>query len=172
MQTNFGLFHFHRVSFSVTLKAKSREYPRQDYSFTYYTQYWWSACHFKNTYSPITLGNISSINLVSIFRCSSSPNHPVYVRCVDFSDLVLSLSSSRHSCIGLVFNSHFLDSLNKAYLLSVEISIHTAKSTGDLFFATSGVQLPQSMDFSTSTVWRSLHTWHILTHHTRKHVVY
>ncbi len=37
---------------------------------------------------PITLVNISAINLVSIFRCSSSPSNPVYPRRVDFSDLV------------------------------------------------------------------------------------
>jgi hypothetical protein len=44
----------------------------------------WGAYHFKNTYSPITLGNISSINLVSIFRCSSSPSNPVYQVCSMF----------------------------------------------------------------------------------------
>ncbi len=85
------------LAFSIHHKqyteSKSRQYPHQGCSFTYYTQYWWGVYHFKNTYSPITLGNISSINLVSIFRCSSSPNNPVYPRCVDFSDLVFSLSS-------------------------------------------------------------------------------
>jgi hypothetical protein len=45
-------------------ERKSRQYPHQGYSFTYYTQYWWGSYHFKNTYSPITLANISSINLV------------------------------------------------------------------------------------------------------------
>jgi hypothetical protein len=35
------------------------------------------AYHFKNTYSPITLANISSINLVSVFRYSSSTTNPV-----------------------------------------------------------------------------------------------
>jgi hypothetical protein len=53
--------------------------------------------YFKNTYSPITLSNISSIKLVSIFRNSSSPNNAVYVSGVDFSDIVFSLSSHRHS---------------------------------------------------------------------------
>jgi hypothetical protein len=61
--------------------------------------------HFKNTYSPITLTNISSIDVVFIFRCSSSTRNPVYVRRVDSSVLVFSLSSHRHSYIGLVFNS-------------------------------------------------------------------
>jgi hypothetical protein len=91
-------------------ESKSRQYPRQGCSFTYYTQYWWATYHFKNTYSPITLANISSINLISIFRCSSSPSNPVYASRVDCSDLVFSLSSHRHSYTGLVFSSRFLDS--------------------------------------------------------------
>jgi hypothetical protein len=44
------------------------------------------------------------INLVFIFRCSSFPSNPVYVRRVDSSVLVFSLSSKRHSYRGLVFN--------------------------------------------------------------------
>jgi hypothetical protein len=51
---------------------------------------------------------LSSINLVSIFRCSSPPINPVYTRRVDPSALVLSLSSHRHSYIGLLFSSHFI----------------------------------------------------------------
>ncbi len=54
-------------------EIKSRQYPRQDFTFTYQFECWWGVYHFKNTYSPITLVNISSINLVVIFRCSSSP---------------------------------------------------------------------------------------------------
>jgi hypothetical protein len=53
--------------------------------------------------------NLSSINLVSIFRCSSHPHNPVYVKCGDPSDLSFSLSSHRHSYISLLFNSHFID---------------------------------------------------------------
>ena len=48
--------------------------------------------------------------LVSIFKFSSSPSNSVYVRRVDSSTLVFSLSSHRHSYIGLVFSSHFIDS--------------------------------------------------------------
>jgi hypothetical protein len=68
-------------------------------------------CHTKtkNTYSPITLANISTINVVFIFRCSSSTSNPVYVRNVDSSALVFSLSSYRHSYIGLVSSSRFID---------------------------------------------------------------
>jgi hypothetical protein len=49
--------------------------------------------------------HISSINFVILFRCSSSPTNPVYVRRVDSSTLVFSLSSYRHSYIGFVYIS-------------------------------------------------------------------
>ncbi len=65
--------------------------------------------HIQITHSPITLGNLSSINLVSIFRYSSPPRNPVYVRYVDSSPLGFSLSSDRHTYIGLVFSSRFID---------------------------------------------------------------
>jgi hypothetical protein len=78
-------------------KSKSRQHPRQGCSFTYQLKYWWDTYHFKNTYSPITLANISSINLVFIFRCSSSSSNPVYARRVDSSALVFSLSSHLQS---------------------------------------------------------------------------
>ncbi len=61
------------------------------------------------THSPITLANLSSVNLVSIFRCSSSPHNPVYVRRVVQSVLVFSLSSHRHSCGSLLLSSHSID---------------------------------------------------------------
>jgi hypothetical protein len=48
------------------------------------------------THSPITLSNLSSLNLVYIFRCSSPPYNPVYPRRVDLSALAFSLSSHRH----------------------------------------------------------------------------
>jgi hypothetical protein len=53
--------------------------------------------------SRFIINNFSSINLIFIFRCSSSPCNPVYTRCVDSSPLVISLSSHRHSYIGLIF---------------------------------------------------------------------
>jgi hypothetical protein len=57
--------------------------------------------HFHYHHSPITLSDFSSINLVFILTCSSPPRHTVYVRHVDFSTLVFSLSSHRHSYISL-----------------------------------------------------------------------
>ncbi len=79
---------------------------------------WWGVYHFTNTYSPITLINISFINLVFIFRCSSSPINPVYLRRVDFSTLVFSLSSHRHSYIGIDI-SNTLNTTCRALTLDV-----------------------------------------------------
>jgi hypothetical protein len=78
------------------------------------------------------------INLVSIFRCSSSKTNPVYGRRVNSFVLVCSLSSHRHLFIPLIFGSRFIDSYNKLqknirsstdthiYILSVALvlSIH------------------------------------------------
>jgi hypothetical protein len=99
--SNSGLLHFRRAALSSQLKAKvGSPSPRLQFY----------VLIFKNTYSPITLANFSSINLVFIFGCSSSPSNPVYARRVDSSSLVFSLSSHRHSNIGLVYNSRFIDS--------------------------------------------------------------
>jgi hypothetical protein len=62
----------------------------------------------SRTHTHPSLTNHSSINLISIFRCSSSARHPVYARRVDPSPLVFSLSSRRHSYIGLLFRSRFI----------------------------------------------------------------
>jgi hypothetical protein len=109
----FFLRPFPRGESRKVLKFKkvgnTRQHPRQGCSFTYQLKYWWGTYHFKNTYSPITLANISFINVVSIFRCSSFKSNPVYARHVDSSALVFSLSSHRHSYIGLVFSSRFID---------------------------------------------------------------
>jgi hypothetical protein len=43
-------------------------------------------------------------------RCDERLINPVYVRRVDSSALIFSLSSHRHSLIGLVFKSYFIDS--------------------------------------------------------------
>jgi hypothetical protein len=54
VQQNRDQFHYRRTVFTVTI-----------------------------SHSPITLANLSSINLVSIFRCPSPPRNPVYERRVD-----------------------------------------------------------------------------------------
>jgi hypothetical protein len=63
----------------------------------------------KKKKKAVSLQIQSINNFVSIVRCSSSTSNPVYARRVDSSALVFSLSSHRHSYIGLVFSSHFID---------------------------------------------------------------
>jgi hypothetical protein len=58
----------------------------------------------------LTLANFLSINLVFVFRCSSSTTNPVSERRVDSSVLVFSLSLQRYSYIHLICSSHFIDS--------------------------------------------------------------
>ena len=78
------------------IENESRQHPHQVCIFTCQLKYWWVTYHFKNSHSPITLASISSINVVSIFRCSSSKGNPVHARRVDSSALVFSLSSHRY----------------------------------------------------------------------------
>jgi len=47
---------------------------------------------------------------LSQFRCFSPPINPVYVRRVNSLGLSFSLPSHRHSYIGLIFSSRFIDS--------------------------------------------------------------
>jgi hypothetical protein len=66
----------------------------------------------SRSHSPITLTvwhtDLSSITLVSIFRCSSPPRNPVYVRRVNPSALAFRLSSHRHSYISVLFSFRFI----------------------------------------------------------------
>jgi hypothetical protein len=89
-------FHFRHVTFLVTLKPKVGSTLTMVQLYVSH-QILMGHLSLQKHISPITLTNISFINLVLIFRCSSSPRNPVYVRRVDFSDLVFSLSSHRHS---------------------------------------------------------------------------
>jgi hypothetical protein len=70
------------------------------------------------TYSPITFTNFVLINLVSIFRCSSSSCNPVHVRHVDSSTLVFSLSSHRYTFLRLFFSFHFTHRCKSSIYLS------------------------------------------------------
>jgi hypothetical protein len=55
---------------------------------------------FRHAALLFTLANFSFVNLVFIFRCSSTTTNPVYERRVNL--LVYSLSLHRHSYIGLI----------------------------------------------------------------------
>ena len=109
-QHDRGLFHFRRTVFSSQLKskignilAKAATLPvnlnLDGASIT-------SRTHTHPSHSQTS--RLLVINLLSIFRCSSPPSNPVYPSRVDPSVLVFSLSSQRHSYIGLLFLSHFI----------------------------------------------------------------
>ena len=70
-------------------EIKDWQYSSEGCGTTDYFEYRRRTCGVKITHSPITLANISFINLVSIFRCSSHPHNPVYERRVDPSTLRL-----------------------------------------------------------------------------------
>jgi hypothetical protein len=53
--------------------VKMRQHPCQCGSFTYNSKYRRRTFSVTISHSPITLANLSSINLVSIFRCSRNP---------------------------------------------------------------------------------------------------
>jgi hypothetical protein len=59
-------------------------------------------CFFRSLFA---FANISLINLVSLFRCSSSKTNTVYGRRINSFVLVCSLSSHRHFFIPLIFGS-------------------------------------------------------------------
>jgi hypothetical protein len=61
-----------------------------------------SRSHTHPSDGPFTLSNLSDLNLVSVFRCSSPPRNPVYVRRVDPLSLAFSLSLHRHSYISIL----------------------------------------------------------------------
>jgi hypothetical protein len=50
------------------------------------------------------------VGFVVWWKEDSSPSYPVYASRVDSSTLVFSLSSHRHSYIGLIFTFRFIDS--------------------------------------------------------------
>ena len=67
----------------LTAQIQGWQHSRQGCSTTDYFECRRSTCSVTISHSPITLANLSSINLVSIFRCSSPPRNPVYARRVD-----------------------------------------------------------------------------------------
>ncbi len=81
----------------LTVQVEDRQHSRQGCSTTDHFEYRRNTFSVTISHSPVTLANLSSINLVSIFRCSSPPRNPVYVRRVDPSGLVFSTAIAHSS---------------------------------------------------------------------------
>jgi hypothetical protein len=97
VQSTSGLFHFRRAAFSSQLKAKVGSTLAKAAALRVNLDLDGAPITSRTHTHPSHSQKISCINLVIIFRCSSSPNNQVHVRRVDFSGLVFSLSSHRHS---------------------------------------------------------------------------
>jgi hypothetical protein len=84
-ETNCDQFHFHRSVFSSdSLHLKTRVGLTLDKSVVLRNSINLDGAPITSkSHSPITLTNFSSINLVFIFRCSSSTINPVYTSRVD-----------------------------------------------------------------------------------------
>jgi hypothetical protein len=102
-QTNSGLFHFRRAAFSSQLKTKVGSTLAKTAALR---------INLNIDGAPITSRTHThpSYSQTSRLLTSSLSNNTVYVRRVDSSALVFSLSSHRHLYIGLVCSSHFIDS--------------------------------------------------------------
>ncbi len=103
-QTNF---HFRREVFSSQIKSTTGNILGKTESLRIYLNIDGTPIP-SRSHSPITQSKLSTINLVSIFRCSSSPRNPVHVRRVDPSVLAFSLSLYRHPHICIPFSSRFI----------------------------------------------------------------
>ncbi len=110
-----GLFHFPRTAFSSDLKSRVDNILPKTATLRVRVNVnldgapITSRTHTHQSHTQLLVYSIVS-NLVFIFRCSSSPINPVYMRHVDSSVLVFSLASYQHSFIVLVFISRFIDS--------------------------------------------------------------
>ena len=82
-QSTSGFFHFRRVAFSSIFKSRVGSVLAKAAALRINLNLDGGTYHLCVTYSPIAFTNFSSINLVSIFRCSSSKTNPVYVRRVN-----------------------------------------------------------------------------------------
>ena len=90
-QVTSGHFHIHRVTFFSQLKGKPDLVLSKTTSFRITLNIDGTPI-VSRSHSPITLSNLSSFNLVFVFRYSSSPHNLVYVRRVIPSVLAFSLS--------------------------------------------------------------------------------
>ena len=85
VQQDRGLFHFHRAAFSPNLKGKVGSTLVKTTVLRINLNIDGTPITSKTHIHPSHSQNISSINLVFIFRCFSSPINPVYTSRVDFS---------------------------------------------------------------------------------------
>ena len=92
-QSNLGAtcFHFRRAAVLNQLKSKCGLLLAKATALRN-PQFGWRTYRISFSHSPITFANISVINLVSIFRCSSSKTNSVYARRVNSLVLGCSLS--------------------------------------------------------------------------------
>jgi hypothetical protein len=91
-QSHRSQFHFRRAAFSSQLKSKVGNILAKAAALRI-TSNIDGAPIASKSHTHITLANLSFVNLVFIFRCSSPSCNPVYARHVDPSALAFSLSS-------------------------------------------------------------------------------
>ncbi len=110
-QFDRGHFHFHRTVFSSQLRSSVGNILDKTATLRITLKLdrapITSKSHTHTSYSQTSRLLTSSLSQV---RSSSPPIHPVYSRDINSSVLVFSLSSHRHSYIGLIFRSLFIDS--------------------------------------------------------------
>jgi hypothetical protein len=94
-------FHYHRTVFSSQIKSKIGNILTKTGTLRIVLNIDDTPTTSKS-HSPLTLGNLSSINLDSIFGCSSPPRNPVYTRRVVPSGLLFHHS---HHSFFMVFTS-------------------------------------------------------------------
>ena len=84
----------------------------------------WCSPHRSSLRSVKSSSNLLSLNLVSIFRCSSPPHNPVYVSRVDPSVLGFSLSLHRHyqiHCVSYFYRDIFCPDSHSFFFISCVI---------------------------------------------------
>jgi hypothetical protein len=109
-QSTSGFFHFRRAAFFTNLKSKIGKLLGKAAVLRINLNLDGVPIPSKSHTHPSHSQTFSFVNLVFIFRCYSSTTNPVYERRVNLLVLVCSLSSHRHSYIGFIFSSRFIDS--------------------------------------------------------------
>ncbi len=114
-----GFFHFHRAAFFSNLKSKNGNLLAKAAAFRINLNLDGTPIASKSHTHPSHSQNLSFVNLVFIFRCSSSTTNPVYESRVNLLVLVCSLSLHRHSYIGFICNTRFIDHNKQAFVFSL-----------------------------------------------------